>query len=335
VAGQPPRISLVAIARDEEADIGRCLASVRDVVSEMVVVDTGSSDSTVAIAESAGARVVHAAWTDDFAAARNRSLDEASGDWALVLDADEELVSPGTSLERIREALTDEATWGWQLRVRNLSPEAEMVEYTDVLLTRLFRLHPAVRYESRIHEQVTPSILRAGGKVGKLDVTLLHHGYSRTTAQGSSRSGRNIRALESLVTERATDPYAHYQLGCALQAGGRPAEAAIALARAKELDVGLLPAAVRSGLLLRLSQLALQARRDQEAASLARESLNLDPDNTVALQVLAVASVGAGDLAGGHAAFIRLRARPDLRPAFVAEVDRMIGALLASAPAPR
>jgi tetratricopeptide (TPR) repeat protein len=332
-----PTVSLTAIARDEEADLPRCLASVRGVVTEMVVVDTGSTDRTVAIAEAAGARVVLAAWENDFSAARNRALAEATGDWALVLDADEELASPGEDKARIDAALTDPLTMGYQLRVRNLSPPGEMVAYTDVWLTRLFRRRDDVRYESRIHEQVSPSILRAGGTVARLDVTVLHHGYARKVAQGQSRAVRNTKALRALVLERPTDAYACYQLGCALQAAGAAAEAEETLRRARTLDRGALPPDVKSGLLLRLSQLALQRREDRDAASLAAEALALDPASTVALQVLAVASVGAGDIVAGHAAFVRLRARPDLRPAFAGEVDRMIAALapLATAAAPR
>jgi Glycosyl transferase family 2 len=320
-------LSLCVIARDEEADIGRCLASVRGFVPEIVVVDTGSSDQTVAIAESYGARVIRVTWTDDFAAARNRSLAEATGSAALVLDADEELATTDMAREHVEKALADEPTWGWQLRVRNLSPPGEMVEYTDVFMTRLLRLRPDVRYESRIHEQVAPSILRAGGRVGRLELTIVHHGYARKTAQGESRAARNVRALEALVVERPDDPYVHYQLGCTLQAAGRFDAAESSLQRARALGAVRLPHDVQSGLLLRLSQLALRRHADRDAVLLASESLALDADNSVALQVLAVACVGAGDVARGLDAFRLLRRRPELRPAFVSEVDRMMAAL--------
>ena len=85
------RISLCVIAKNEEAMIADCLESVRDVVDEMIVVDTGSLDRTVAIAEAAGARVVTFKWCDDFSAARNASIKAATGDWVLILDADERL----------------------------------------------------------------------------------------------------------------------------------------------------------------------------------------------------------------------------------------------------
>src|SRR5690606_19791317 len=84
-----PTLTLCMIARNEEAHLARCLQSVRDLVDEIVLVDTGSTDRTVAIAEAFDARVFHVAWQDDFSLARNASLEEARGDWILVLDADE------------------------------------------------------------------------------------------------------------------------------------------------------------------------------------------------------------------------------------------------------
>ena len=88
----PQRISLCMIVRDEEEHLARCLASVQGVVDEIVIVDTGSIDRSVEIAEGFGARVLHEEWKGDFAAPRNTGIDAAGGDWILVLDADEELI---------------------------------------------------------------------------------------------------------------------------------------------------------------------------------------------------------------------------------------------------
>src|SRR4051812_15611125 len=90
------------IVRDEARCIVRCLESVRDVVDEMVVVDTGSTDDTVSLAEGTGATVYHFAWVDDFAKARNVALTHCTGDWILVLDADEWLESGAATLESLR-----------------------------------------------------------------------------------------------------------------------------------------------------------------------------------------------------------------------------------------
>ena len=84
-------LSLSMIVRNEEARLGACLASVEGFADDIVVVDTGSTDSSIAIAEAAGARVEQIAWPGDFAPARNTALTFLKGDWVLVLDADEQL----------------------------------------------------------------------------------------------------------------------------------------------------------------------------------------------------------------------------------------------------
>src|SRR5204863_5400745 len=85
-----PRLSLCMIVKNEERFLRNCLESVKDIVDEMVIVDTGSTDSTLDIAREYGAKVIPHVWKDDFSEARNVSLDHATGDWALWLDADEE-----------------------------------------------------------------------------------------------------------------------------------------------------------------------------------------------------------------------------------------------------
>jgi hypothetical protein len=77
-------LSLCMIVKDEEAMLGRCLEAARAAVDEIAVVDTGSTDRTVQIAEEHGARVLHHAWDGDFAAARNASFDAATGDWSCT-----------------------------------------------------------------------------------------------------------------------------------------------------------------------------------------------------------------------------------------------------------
>jgi glycosyltransferase involved in cell wall biosynthesis len=83
------RVSLCLIAKNEEANLPACLGSVADLVQDIVVVDTGSTDRTKNVAAGFGARVFDFAWVDSFAAARNESLHQAGGDWILWLDGDE------------------------------------------------------------------------------------------------------------------------------------------------------------------------------------------------------------------------------------------------------
>src|SRR5205085_1718017 len=111
--GRQPRVSLCMIARNEERFLPACLDAVRAAVDEIVLVDTGSTDRTVAIAESYGARVLHERWDDDFSAPRNVSLRAATGDWILVLDADE-VVQPGGTA-KIRELVQEPSASGYHL----------------------------------------------------------------------------------------------------------------------------------------------------------------------------------------------------------------------------
>ena len=91
-SSRPPFLSACMIVRDEENNLHRCLTSIKDVVDEIVVVDTGSEDRTVEIAKSFGAKVFHHPWEGDFSKHRNQSISYAKGKWIFIIDADEELI---------------------------------------------------------------------------------------------------------------------------------------------------------------------------------------------------------------------------------------------------
>src|SRR5215469_3608508 len=112
-----PSITLSMIVKDGEKDLAECLQSVQGTVDEIIVGDTGSSDSSVAIARQFGARVIHIGWENDFAKARNLSLREVTSDWVLVLDADERL-DPGAS-KALPALLAGAPADGYQVPIRN------------------------------------------------------------------------------------------------------------------------------------------------------------------------------------------------------------------------
>ena len=85
------KLSLNMIVKNEETNLARALQSVKNVVDEIVIVDTGSTDKTKAIAKSFNAKVFNFEWTNNFSAARNYALEKSDGDWIIYLDADEEL----------------------------------------------------------------------------------------------------------------------------------------------------------------------------------------------------------------------------------------------------
>ncbi|MHB1159388.1 MAG: glycosyltransferase [Chloroflexota bacterium] len=277
------RVSLCMIVRNEEQCLARCLESARGVVHEIVVVDTGSGDSTPAIAASFGAVVLHHRWRDDFAEARNVALEHATGDWILVLDADEELEE--RSRTRIGELIRETDADGFQLRQRNLQPAGDLRRYEDLYITRLFRHVPEYRYEQPIHEQIRPSIERRGGKVVETgEITILHYGYVQRMAQGGeTRALRNLRVLEAALARSPRDPYLHYQIGATHKALGNRDAAFTTLTRTLELDYESLGDPLLDKLYMKLAQLALGAESYPLAVDYSRASLERNPDNWTSL----------------------------------------------------
>jgi len=234
-AGRSPRLSLCMIAKNEQRFLATCLEHVRDVADEIVVVDTGSTDDTVAIAKSFGAKVLFSPWNDDFSHPRNVALGAATGDWILVLDADE-FVRP-ESCERIRELVTNEKVSGYHLHFVNVYGKGKTL---GVMMVRLFRNLPGVRYEGIIHEQVTPSLQRLGAEAGLVltsaDVVVDHHGYTDEVMDQRGKNERNERLFRKQLAEHPDDVYAHYKYGDFLRrVPGRGADAKRFLDRCLEL----------------------------------------------------------------------------------------------------
>lgn len=198
-----PRVSLCIIAKDEAALIGACLASARDAVDECIVCDTGSSDDTIDIARAAGARVVHHPWNHDFSAARNTALEAATGDFVLILDADEQLL-PGAG-EALRAAV---ATDAFDLGVLPLhhadgldAAPVDVVRGTrryqePTGLARLFRHTPDLRWEGMIHESPTTWMARPGLRVANLAVPIVHYGNIPDLRLARDKAARNLALLE-------------------------------------------------------------------------------------------------------------------------------------------
>ena len=303
------------IVRDEAADLPRCLASLAGVVDEMIVVDTGSRDRTVELARAAGASVVEIEWPHDFAAARNRAIDAATGDWCLSIDADEELAT--------RAIAIDPAAMGMTVTVRNLMAPGELAAWHDTTLVRLFRRE--LRYEGRIHEQITPAIARLGGTIGASAVQIVHHGYARTTAQGGvDRGRRNLALLADALRAAPDDAYLMYQLGATEKAIGEPG-AGDHLARA--IALGGLSSDASADAHMKLAQLALAAGDDARAIELARTCLALAPDNVTALQTIVVGCVTLGRLADAKTACRALLACDNLTASSRSDLEQLLRAL--------
>ena len=206
-------LSLSMIVRDEAAQIEACLRSVQGFADELVVVDTGSSDDTVARARALGARVEQIPWPGDFAPARNQALEWVSGDWVLVLDADERLRPEAMAPLRALMAQPD------VLLINLLRQEVGAVQSPYSNVSRLFRRHPAIRWSRAYHSMVDDSVAELLQREPHWRIAdcpepaLLHHGYRpELLAQGDK--GQRLRAaMEAELERNPGDPYACAKLG--------------------------------------------------------------------------------------------------------------------------
>ncbi len=199
------KINLVMIVKNEERSLKKCLEVVKPLVDRMIVVDTGSEDGTIRIAEEMGAAVLKFSWVDDFSAARNFALDHSDGDWNLVLDADEYIRD--ISREELEDALLSQPGKKWLggiLRYDSYEEE-EGVSVSTSVLPRL--LPGNVRYTGRIHEQPAgnyPCI--------PLPLEVDHDGYLYL-----DKGERNLPYLKRAVEEEPKDGYYQFQLASTLR----------------------------------------------------------------------------------------------------------------------
>lgn len=215
-----PDLAAVLIVRNEARCIVRCLESVRPWTDRIVVLDTGSSDETVNLAQRCGAEVHHLAWPDDFAAARNRALDLAAADWNLILDADEWLAAGG---ETLREWCAGPPRLGRVGIHSSFDADHGTIGEDVNWITRL--LPRGVRFEGRVHEQVVSRLPR--------EPTALHLGHDGyRDSQMAAKRDRNRPLLLRELQERPEDPYLLYQLGKDAEGRDAFAEAAALYARA-------------------------------------------------------------------------------------------------------
>ncbi|SMB93900.1 Tetratricopeptide repeat-containing protein [Thermanaeromonas toyohensis ToBE] len=205
------KLSLCMIVKDEEENLPRCLKSVQGIVDEIVVVDTGSTDRTPAIAAELGAKVYHFPWSGSFSEARNFSLSCATGDWIIYLDADEELAE-GEG-KRIRELLSSPQADGYCVLVVNFVGEKEGMEAVINPSPRIFRNRPEYRFTGAIHEQIMASIYSQGGKVEFTDIKINHYGYLSAPVRGRKKVDRNLALLEKAVRESPEDAFNRFNLG--------------------------------------------------------------------------------------------------------------------------
>lgn len=204
------KLSLVMIVKNEEKHLSRCLESAKDIVDEIVLVDTGSTDKTKEIALSFGAKVYDFKWINDFSAARNYSIQKSSGDWNLILDADEYIMND--CRQEIRDFINNNNAIGRIKRIDSFVRDGEL-QYSKTFISRL--APKSVFYKGKIHEQLDSPLPRKN-----INVEVGHDGYLET-----DKSERNLAILMDEFKEKPKDPYILFQIANTLFVSGKNSEA--------------------------------------------------------------------------------------------------------------
>lgn len=203
-------ISLCMICKDEEKTIGNALESVRDIVDEIIVVDTGSTDRSMDIIKLYGGMVYKEKWIDDFSYVRNISIEKAKGEWILVLDCDEIINDEGK--RRIFNYIKDnKKDKGISLRVASFIDGKRRSIDNSI---RLFRNDSAIRFKGKIQETVKDSIIKNYGEdsLSFSDTQIFHYGNDKNLVDVANKSKRNISILENYENEKK-DIYYFFRLG--------------------------------------------------------------------------------------------------------------------------
>ncbi len=266
------KLSVCMIVKNEEKMLPQCLNSIRDVADEIIIVDTGSTDRTMAIAREFGAKVYEHPWQKNFSLHRNQSISYATGDWILQIDADEEL-SPESQqeLQRLVQDSPEEVN-GYTVVIRDVHSNGR----TGVVFNypRLFRNGIGVKYEGIVHNQVL-----IPGQVRISNVVFNHYGYDLDHATMLRKFRRTTSLLKKLTREKPDDPMAYFYLACAYSQYGMPRRT-IAYSRKtidllREMDdVPQFYLSIYQALITALLRLG----KVQEAEEAARESLQIAPD---------------------------------------------------------
>ncbi len=205
-------MTLCMVVKNEEVFLTKCLQSVKGLVEEIVVVDTGSTDRTVEIANRFGARVIVEPWENDFSKPLNRALREASGEWILRLDGDEELYPEDRG--KVRSLLNKE-TAAYVVQIVNLMNERNVEEEEVSSFVRLFRNNPNYRFEGMIHEQIVPSIIRDNPQavIQYVPIRIRHYGYLKEVSNSKNKDDRNLELTLQALRQEPDNAYMHYYLG--------------------------------------------------------------------------------------------------------------------------
>lgn len=209
-------LSVCMIVKDEAANIQEALSSVQGVADEIVVVDTGSTDGTPDLARSFTPQVFHYAWHDDFAAARNFSLDKATCSYCLWWDADDRVDAENAhKIRELKKHFDGLRAFAFELR----DIRQGQINYS-LFQVRCFPNRKSIRFQGRIHEAIDWDALADHVHLVNTNIVLTHHGYN-DPAVVARKELRNIRLLQRERESSRNDPTLHYYLAISFSRLGR------------------------------------------------------------------------------------------------------------------
>jgi glycosyltransferase involved in cell wall biosynthesis len=284
-------LSATLIVRNESRFIEGCLQSLVGLADEIVVVDTGSQDDTIEKALQFPIELFHFAWCDDFSAARNFAIEQATGEWILYIDADERFEVPDPSL--LDTVLADTAKVAWRLR---FYPRVDWTPYAEV---RLFRNDPRIRFHGVIHESILSSIDKVssadGKETGICRLKLHHIGYEDDQAYKNSR---NIPLLRARLAREPDHLYSWWHLGQSLSLA-EDFDGAIAAWTRGMMAAQRRPPEVRrlDDSMSALSLIKLKMKRGEPVDDLLRQARVLYPNHLALQWIEATRALDHGELA--------------------------------------
>lgn len=304
-----PRISLCMIARNEAHVIEQAIKSVSSIIHEVIVVDTGSTDDTPHVVEKLGGIVLHRPWDDDFSAPRNFSLARATGDWILVLDADEAIAAKDLNL---LVGQTTQRNSCFEMKQRHYSDDHRLSDYQLVSgeypeweraylgyfasgLVRFFPNHCGIHYQGRVHELVEHSI-RSLGKLSVINSPVPIHHYGHTKEELARKNKHSLYGAlgETKLKDNPTDWKGFYELGVELNRPERREESAAAFKESIARKADYIPTWTNLGYVL------CELGRLDEARQALTNALRLDPESSEALCNLGVVFMRAKDFANAE-----------------------------------
>lgn len=208
------KISLCMIVKNEEKYIKMCLENAMKLADEAIIVDTGSTDRTKEIIKEfdSNIKIIDYKWEDDFSKARNISLEAATGDWILMLDADEKLLCDA---ERVRDVLQNAEFEGYTIALYNIINTKDIL-YSSVFL-KFFRNNKGYKYSGNIHEQL--NIDNKKYTLNSIDRQLckiIHYGYLYDVIHDRNKAERNLNLLKKQLKTNKS-PFVYYNIGVAYQ----------------------------------------------------------------------------------------------------------------------